>query len=338
MKKSIDDNQKLTGKQQQVKYVEDTVKNDTFFPRGVHIDDIDRTVKDEFNTKFEIVSQGNKIPFLDIFSIERFSEFMQTWKNVDETNTIKMPFILMVKEPAEKGTNLGGTFSVPGNPAFSLWKRPVIRNGKASIDFYQIPQPVNIDLSYKVHLFTKHQREINLMDELMLHTFKSSQYYVNVNGHQMPLFLESMEDSSEIGDLEKRRYYKRGYVLKVKGYLLKEEDFKQLPSIDKIQIAVGLSNVKNSRACIVSQIDLNCDLCLNFKFNRKSENSQTYRLPMDLEFYYDNQNPLNDYSYFINGNLVTLPFIGRKGDELTVSHAIENKNIINIQVCGKKIN
>jgi hypothetical protein len=40
----------------------------------------------------------------------------------------------------------------------------------------------------------------------------------------------------------------------------------------------------------------------------------------------------------LNGSLVTLPFIAEKGDELTVSHNIQKQNIINITVCGKKIN
>lgn len=337
MKRSINDDKKLTGKQQQQKYYEQPLENDTFFPKGVHIDDIDRAVRDEIKSNFEIVSQGNKIPFLDIFSIHRYSEFMKTWENVDETNTIQFPFILLVKEGAEKGTNLGGTFNIPGGISFPLWKRNIVKNGRATIEYYQIPQPVNIDLDYKLHIYTVHQREINLMDELMLHKFKSRQYYILVNGHHMPLLLEGMDDASETSEIEKRRYYHKTYTLKLKGYLLNEEEFKKLPSIDKIQMNVGVSTVKNSRECIVNEIDLDCDLCLNFKFNRKSENSQKYRVPMDLEFYYDNQNPLNDYNYFLNGDLVEIPFIAKKGDELTVAHSMENQNIINIQVCGKKI-
>ena len=336
MKRTIDDNIKLNGKQQQVKLVEDTVKNDTFFPKGVHIDDMDRSVRDNFKEKFEIVSQGKAIPFLDIFSIQRFSEFMKTWQNVDETNTINLPFIIMVREKAEKGTNLGGTFNIASDITFPVWKRNTVRNGRATVDFYQIAQPVNIDIDYTVHLFTSHQREVNMMDEMMLHAFKSAQYYVLVNGHHMPLFLESMDDDSQVGDLEKRKYYHKKYTLKLKGYLLREEDFRKLPSIDRIILKTHASYESNAY-CEVKEVDFKCDLCLNYKFNRKSPNSQTYRIPMRLEFYYDNQNPVNDYSYFLNGNLVTLPFIAEKGDELTVSHNLHKQNIINITVCAKKL-
>jgi hypothetical protein len=263
---------------------------------------------------------------------------MKTWENTDETNTVLFPFILMVKDPNEKGSALGANLNIPSDITFPVWKRNIVKNGKATIEYYQIAQPVNIDTVYKLHIFTIHQRLINLMDELMLHKFKSSQNYINVNGHHMAMYMESMQDSSEVSNIDKRKYYQKTYTLKIKGYLLREEDFKQLPSIDKIDIKMGISQVKNSRECIVQQKDLNCDLCLNFKFNRKSEPSQTYRVPMDLEFYYDNQNPANDYSYLLNGNLVTLPFEAVTGDELTVAHNILNQNIINIEVCGKKLN
>jgi hypothetical protein len=152
----------------------------------------------------------------------------------------------------------------------------------------------------------------------------------------MPLFLESMDDDSQVGDLEKRKYYHKKYALKLKGYLLREEDFRKLPSIDRIILKTHASYESNAY-CEVKEVDFKCDLCLNYKFNRKSPNSQTYRIPMRLEFYYDNQNPVNDYSYFLNGNLVTLPFIAEKGDELTVSHNLHKQNIINITVCAKKL-
>jgi hypothetical protein len=337
MRQTIDNGQQLSGKQLQMKYYENGLENDTFFPKGVHIDDIDRAVRDVFKTEFEVTSEGEKVPFLDIFSIQRFSEYMKTWQSTDETNTVKLPFTLLVKEPAEKGTNLSNAANIPGFPTFPLWKRNIVRNGKATVDYYKIPQPVNIDLTYKFHIFTMHQRLVNKMDELMLHQFKSLQYYVVVNGHYMPMFLDTIDDASETGDIDKRRYYQRVYVLKVKGYLLREEDFELVSSLNKINIKIGESIVKDSRVCIVNQLDLDCDLCLNFKFNRKSPNSNTYRVPQKLEFYYDNQSISNDYNYFLNGQLVTLPFIADVGDELTVAHNMGNSNVINIQVCGKKI-
>ena len=76
MKRTIDDNIKLNGKQQQVKLVEDTVKNDTFFPKGVHIDDMDRSVRDNFKEKFEIVSSGFEIPTVNK-TIEEQNEFAE---------------------------------------------------------------------------------------------------------------------------------------------------------------------------------------------------------------------------------------------------------------------
>ena len=156
-------------------------------------------------------------------------------------------------------------------------------------------------------------------------------------GHHMPLKLEDISDNSTTSDLDGRRYYQKTYALILKGYLLREEDFKKLASIDDINISVSTNNVKTNRECIVTEIDLDCDLCFNFKFTRKSGNSKTYIIPTDVEFYYDNQNASNDYDYFINNSLVELPFIATSGDEITVAHNITTANIVNIKICGKKI-
>ena len=47
----------------------------------------------------------------------------------------------------------------------------------------------------------------------MLSTFQSSQHYILVNGHQMPLKIESMDSSDEMSNLEKRKYYHKTYTL-----------------------------------------------------------------------------------------------------------------------------
>jgi hypothetical protein len=124
--------------------------------------------------------------------------------------------------------------------------------------------------------------------------------------------------------------------LKLKGYLLREEDFRKLPSIDRIILKTHASYESNAY-CEVKEVDFKCDLCLNYKFNRKSPNSQTYRIPMRLEFYYDNQNSNNNYNYFLNNESIELPFIARAGDELTVAHAIQSNTTLNIKICGKKL-
>jgi hypothetical protein len=337
MKKSINIKPKLTGKQQQVQLQKNIVENDTFFPKGVHIEDIDRAVINTIKSDFEVQSNGEAVPIFHFFSIEKYTEFMQTWKNTDETKTVKLPFVALTKDMAKKGTNLGGTYNVPSIPKFNLWRRPVMRNGKLTTEYYQIAQPVNVDINYTIHFFTESQRDLNKLDELILHQFRESQYYVNVNQHYMPLKLEGMDDESQISDLEQRRYYHRTYTLVIKGYLVREEDYKKLSSIDNIKIHINPSTVKNSRECIVNEEDLDCDLCLNFQFNRKAGNSKTYRVPMDLEFYYDNQSSNNQYSYFLNSQLVELPFIAKAGDELTVAHAIQTNRILNIKVCGRKL-
>lgn len=337
MKNTIINKFPLTGKQQQVKLVEDTVSNDTFFPKGVHIRDIDRSVIDEIKRNFEITSEGVAVPILDMFSIQRYTEFMKTWQRTDNTNTIQLPFMCLVREPTKVGTNLGKSYNVPASPTFNLWRRPIVKNGRPSVEYYQIPQPVNVDCGYVLHIFSVHQETVNKLDELILFAFSESQHYMLVNGHHMPLKLESMESSDEMSNLEKRKYYHKTYTMVLKGYLLDEKYFKKLSSIDKISIQQTVSTIKSSRECVVTQEDTICDFCLNFKFNRKSGNSKTYKIPLNIEFSYDNQSNSNDYGYFLNGVSVSLPFQARIGDEITVAHNINYQGVIDIRVCGKKL-
>lgn len=335
MKKTIKVKQILQGKEQATQLVKNIVKGDTFFPKGIHLDDMDRCVKLAFENGFEIVSNGVKIPTISIFSIERYAEHMSLWQNTDNTNTVKLPFIALVRESTKKGTNLGGNYNVPSTPTFNLWRRPILKNGKTSVEYYQIPQPVNIDVGYKIHIFCRFIEELNRMDELVLHNFKEAQYYIQVNGHYMPLYLESMDDSSETSNIDKRRYYHKTYTMTLKGYLLREEDYKKLSSVDKITLAIETGK-PNPNECVITTENADCDLCFNFKFTKKTGNSKTIKIPMDLELYYDNQNPSNDYDYFVNGSLVQLPFVVRRADELIVAHNIGN-NVVNIKVCGRKL-
>lgn len=325
----------------QIDQIHDMLSNDTFFPKGIHIDDIDRAIKDKISNDFQITSKdlnGQMIPVFTFFSLQSYNESIKTWQYRDNKKALVKPFIALVRDSiVDKGTNLGTNYNIASNPTYTIFKRPIIRNGRISYDYFQIPQPINLDIKYKLHIFAYLQRDCNAMDEIILSKFKSAQYYISVFGHYMPLKLDSSSDESEISDIDKKRYYHNTYDMTLKGYLLNEKDFKKIPSVDRIKIIDTPCTSNKIRDCVVDSIDLDCDKCLSFKFNRRAPKSKTIRVSDNIRFYYDNMSSGSTYNYFLNGSSVALPFDANIGDELTVAHDINYNGIIEIKVCGEKL-
>lgn len=337
MKKTINIKPDLTPQQQQRALQENIVKNSTLFPKGVHIADIDNSVINALTKDFTLVADGEEVPMISILSITKQSEYLKNWTNVDndDTRTPKLPMITIEREyMTKKGTKFGGSFNIPNHPTFSVFKHNVLKKGRKSIEYYQIPQPTVIDVHYKLTLFTEYLEDGNVYDELILQTFNGSQYYIQVNGHHMPLKLEGFDDESQLQEIEKRRFYERVYNLKLEGYILDEKYFKKLRSLDKIMIDTDSSVKSNIKLCVVDTFEQNCEICLNFKFGRKSIKSKTFDMPKSIGFIYDNQSKTEFYQYLLNNVEVTLPFTTRKGDKLTVVHSFDTKKTINIKICG----
>lgn len=340
---SINPNEpKIKYKQYQEEEQKKILDNDTFFPKGVHLDDIDRVVRDTIFKDFKITSplldNDEPIPIYFFGSLNSYTQSIQTWQNVDTKKSLNPPFMALVRESiVEKGSNLGGNYNIPSNPTYTLWKRPIVKNGKKSYEHYQIPQPVNVDVKYSLHFFTTLRRDLNTMDELILYKFKSSQYYMNIWGHYMPLKLETSVEEHEKSDLDKKKYYHQSYSMLLKGYLLNEKEFVKLSSIDLIAVDTDSCIAKQSKECIVETIDLDCDTCFSFKFNRKSNPSKTIKIPKDLNLYYDNMSSSNNHKYFVNNEPVQMPFDVKLGDQLTVAHNFNYNGTIEIRICGKTI-
>lgn len=318
---------------------ERVVENGTYLPRGISLEDIDRGFLDYIKGEVEVIIQGARVP-VELFSLQKFSEYMKTWTQTDKTKTVQLPFIAIVRKPlAERGTNFGNvSYNIPDGGRYTLYRVPNEKNGKKTYELYQIPQPINTDVSYQVNFFATHQRDANQFSSKMLKEFQSSQRYIDIYGHYMNLQWESVNDASQLSDLSKRRYYHFEYEMKLKGYLLDKDDFKIVNVLDNINLKSELSVVKESRKCKVEVLESgDCDICYLFKFTRKSNTTAEVRIPYNMQFTYDNQSS-PDYSVLLNGVEVTLPFTVVKGDILTV---INNKsNIttpIHLKICGKAI-
>jgi hypothetical protein len=123
------------------------------------------------------------------------------------------------------------------------------------MDLYKVPQPTSVDLMYEVRLFTNKMKDLNKFNRKIQRAFQSNQSYINVNGHPMPLKLESIGDESNIEDFENRRFYVQMFEMKLLGYILDEEDdYEVVPTINRTMLTIEVEETR-----IVSDIVFDTD-------------------------------------------------------------------------------
>lgn len=205
-----------------------------YLPRGVSYEDMDREFIEFVKTSLDTTIQGKKVPTYMV-SIQRWYEFYSTWENSDEFSNLKLPFILISRRPEiQKGTQQNSLYNIPGLPTWTYMRVPTSNGARQGYDIYQIPQPIAVDLTYDVKFFCKGIRQLNILNTKIQRLFSSRQSYINVNGHPMPLILDTITDESQMDNIDQRRYYIQQYEIKLMGYLLLEEDFKVIPAVDRI--------------------------------------------------------------------------------------------------------
>jgi hypothetical protein len=216
-------------------------EKNTFLPKGVHYKDIDTTFIDFIKQDLKIEVDGEEVPVI-FLTIQRYSEFTKTWKFTDEYKNIKLPFITIVRKPdVQVGTNYAGLYNIPGKPLYTYYKVPTNDGARTGVDLYKVPQPTSVDITYEVRLFTNKMSDLNLYNEKIQIAFNARQYYIWPNGHPMPVTLESVGDESNIDDFENRRFYVQPFEMLLAGYILDENDFEVIPTINRAMVMSEIS-------------------------------------------------------------------------------------------------
>ena len=154
---------KMHGRERQRSLIKEVVKDSTPLPKPLEYEDIDeefnRWVKEELYVTFE----GEELPTFALFSNQRFSEFIQSWNEVDDKKNLIMNFKTISRENNPKtGSILGNTKNIPGDH-YILMKR-VKTYDKANRPYYidyKIRQPFSIDFIYTVGIVTNKYELLN---------------------------------------------------------------------------------------------------------------------------------------------------------------------------------
>mgnify|MGYP003646639283 FL=1 len=212
----------------------------TFLPKSVLHADLDRGMLDFVSNDIQVATSGKKIPVIDrILTLQRWAEFAQTWKFANQDKNVELPFIVVVRKPdVQYGTNPALQYTIPDRKQFHFAKVPTWDGNRKGYDVYTIPQPVPVDVTYDVKLICNRMRALNQFNKVVLQKFTSRQAYTFVNGHYIPIILESIGDESVI-DTEERRYYQQNYQFQLQGFLIDEEEFEVTPAVSRTILLMG---------------------------------------------------------------------------------------------------
>jgi hypothetical protein len=319
----------LEGYDQRQHLLDNIAENQGYLPQGIAYEDMDRQFIDFVKTELEIVVEGQKVPVY-IVSIQRWYEFYTTWENSDEFGNITLPFIVITRKiDVQKGTTHGNNYNIPGFLTWGYMKVPTTDGNRDGYDIYKIPQPIAVDVQYEVRFFTNKIRSLNVLNSKIQRAFSARQCYLNVNGHPMPLTLESIGDESQTDNLEQRKYYVQPYTIKLMGYLLNAEDFQVVPAVNRTILFTEIEEGKQmpTTKAFEGIYGQKKDITINFTF---VDETLTYTATILNKSEYNNIviNNVNSYTYLLNGAPISLPFTVNQGDQLNVTINSKNNNIL----------
>ena len=316
-KKNLNILPKAIGDDRRQEMYEDISKDGTYLPKGVLHEDMDTSFVEFIEKDIDLTLGGEKVPVI-FLSIQRWAEFAKTWQHSDKYKNIKIPFITVVRKPdAQIGTNQAGYFNIPGRPTYTYMKVPTWDGNRKGVDVYKIPQPVPIDLTYEVRLFCNRMRDLNTLNRKIIQKFSPLEHYIKVNGHPMPILLESIGDESVISNLDERKYYVQMFNMKMMGYLLDEDEFEVTPAISRVVHLLELSDETKRAQYQITQNEEQKTICISITF---SKGVSRVTIPIELKSRYTSENATNSngVTYKVNGVISTIPFSVKNGDELFI--------------------
>jgi len=198
-------------------------QNKQFLPRSVNHEDLDGGLVNFIDKDLDL-SFDNKVPVI-FLTAQRWSEFAKTWKFVDNDKNVPTPYVTVRRTTKETGTRIGGKYRIAQPRKFRYLDVPILDNGQVIYLRFKMPEPVNVDLTYEVSLFTKYRVDVNLYDEQMLKNFASRQVYLNIKGNPIPLLFEGFDEANPIENIDGDRFFVSRYTLKALAFIQDEKEF-----------------------------------------------------------------------------------------------------------------
>ena len=245
----IELNPSSEGNARRIEMLNNIIKDGTFLPSTLEYEDIDEAFRDWVRSLKIISDEGKEYPTMALFSNQRFSEYSQSWKYVDENQNLLLNFKTVTRQTNPEYGNIQlGLWNIPGDRFYPMkYKRVLDDNGSESYLILKMRQPVAIDLSYKVSIFTTRYTAINEFNTLINKQFAARQCYIQPNGHYIPMILENISDESQY-NISDRQFYSQTYQIKVMGYIITEDDYRISEAPLKVGVNLGLPRLTKKKA------------------------------------------------------------------------------------------
>ena len=246
----IEMNEKAVGNERRLEMLGEIMKGSTFLPRPVLYKDIDNSFKEWVEEELKISYNDKVLPTMTMYSNQRFTEYSQTWQYTDDNKNLLLNFKAITRENnPQYGKIQGGLWNIPGEDRFYPMLRKIVLddNGSESFLDLEMRQPMAVDFSYTVSIFTTNFETINEFNLLVNDKFKARQAYVCPNGHYMPMNLDDISDRSSY-QINDRQFYSQNFTIKLMGYVIKEDDFrvKETPLKAGVRFTGGLLRKKTA--------------------------------------------------------------------------------------------
>ena len=217
---------KAYGQERRKNLAKEILKDSTPLPKTLLYKDIDESFKEWVEKDLYISFEGTSLPTISLYSNQRFSEYMQTWENVDNKKNIILNFKAITRENNPKiGTIVGNSKNIPGEHSVVLKTvESYDKNGRRYFIDYRMKQPTPIDLIYTITLVTNKYELLNEFNILVNDKFKSINCYIRPNDHFIPMKLNEISDESEYS-IDNRQFYSQTYNITVMGYIITEDDY-----------------------------------------------------------------------------------------------------------------
>ena len=222
----------------------------TPIPKSIEYSDIDQAMFDWVDKKIDLVYDGTRLPTYKLYSTQRISEYSQTWSQTDDYGNVLMNFKTITRDNnPQKGEITSSYFNIPGHKDFAMFYVPVLQeNGVEAYDKYTMKQPFGVNFTYSVSIITNKMELLNEMNEKMHYEFSAIQCYIAPNDHPMSMTLEDISDDSEY-TIDDRKYYSQTFKIKVRGYIIRREDYK----VERIPSRLVMSSHDSDAAGIVNR-------------------------------------------------------------------------------------
>lgn len=239
----------IEGNERRLEFIKEPLKNGSFLPQTVTLEDIDKTFKEWANTLNIKSDDGRDFPTMTLYSNQRFSEYMQSWKYTDSNNNLLLNFKTVSRNNNPTfGDIQGKYYNIPSDIFFHMKTHKVLDdNGTESLLKLQMKQPTALDITYKLSIFTTNYHSLNDFNVLINRMFNGRQVYINPNGYYMPMTLDNISDESQY-NIDDRQFYSQIYEIRVNAFILTEDDFRyeEIPLKQRVNFNQGETRFKKT--------------------------------------------------------------------------------------------